>query len=309
MDILKFNPIYKPTLWGSETWVVSAVKGSESVVINGEDRGMTLPEVVQRYGKEFLGEPVLAHTGTDFPLLIKFIDARQDLSIQVHPGDALSKARHGKMGKNEMWYVMEADRGSQLIAGFKQRMDVNDYAHKVADGSIEGDLCKTNVMPGDCFYIPAGRVHGIGAGMEIAEIQQTSDVTYRIYDYMRKDREGKLRELHTELALEAINFDDITTDPKVYYMEHRNQLTPLVCCPYFVTNEIKITMPFHREYQEESFHIYISLEGCSFIYPDKGRGIFLHKGEAIVVPASVRQLWIMPDEQAKLLETYVGCQE
>lgn len=306
MDILKFNPIYKPTLWGSETWVVSAVAGSESVVINGEDRGMTLPEVVEHYGKDFLGAPVMEKTGKDFPLLIKFIDARQDLSIQVHPGDELSKARHGKMGKNEMWYVMEADRGSQLIAGFKQRMAVGDYAKKVADGSIEQDLCKVDVMPGDCFYIPAGRVHGIGAGMQIAEIQQTSDVTYRIYDYMRRDREGNLRQLHTELALDAIDFDDITTDPKVDYVEYRDQLTPLVSSPYFVTNEIKITEPFQRTYEEESFHIYICLEGCCYLHPEQGKGIFIHEGEAIVVPASTRKLTIVPDVQAKLLETYVG---
>ena len=192
MEILKFNPIYKPTLWGSETWVVSAVKGSESVVVGGEDKGLTLPQVVERYGAEFLGKANSEKFGNDFPLLIKFIDARQDLSIQVHPNDELSAKRHGKMGKNEMWYVVDADRGSKLIAGFCRQMDVKDYAAKVADGSIEQDLCKASVSEGDCFYIPAGRVHGIGAGMVIAEIQQTSDVTYRISDYLRRDREGNL---------------------------------------------------------------------------------------------------------------------
>ena len=217
MEILKFNPIFKPTLWGSETWVVSAVKGSESIVLNGENKGLTLPEVVERYGADFLGKKNTEKFGKDFPLLIKFIDARQDLSIQVHPDDELSKKRHNKMGKNEMWYVVDADRGSQLIAGFAKRTDVADYANKVADGSIENDLNKVNVVEGDCFYIPAGRVHGIGAGMVIAEIQQTSDVTYRIYDYMRRDRDGNLRELHTDLALDAINFNDITENPKVNY--------------------------------------------------------------------------------------------
>ncbi|MBR4131154.1 MAG: mannose-6-phosphate isomerase, partial [Bacteroidaceae bacterium] len=208
MDILKFSPIFKPTLWGSETWVVSAVKGSESIATNGIDKGLTLPEIVARYGADFLGKKNFEKFGNDFPLLIKFIDARQDLSIQVHPDDALSAKRHGKMGKNEMWYVVDADRGSQLIAGFRQKIETSDYAQKVADGSIEDDLNKVNVSEGDCFYIPAGRVHGIGAGMVIAEIQQTSDVTYRIYDYLRRDRDGNLRELHTELALEAINFQD-----------------------------------------------------------------------------------------------------
>ncbi len=184
MDILKFNPIFKPTLWGSETWVVSAVKGSESVVINGANKGLTLPEIAQQYGTDFLGKKNAEKFGTEFPLLIKFIDARQDLSIQVHPDDALSAKRHGKKGKNEMWYVIDADRGSQLIAGFRQKIELVDYAQKVADGSIEDDLNKVSVNEGDCFYIPAGRVHGIGAGMVIAEIQQTSDVTYRIYDYL-----------------------------------------------------------------------------------------------------------------------------
>ena len=156
MEILKFNPIFKPTLWGSETWVVSAVKGSESIVLNGENKGLTLPEVVERYGADFLGKKNTEKFGKDFPLLIKFIDARQDLSIQVHPDDELSKKRHNKMGKNEMWYVVDADRGSQLIAGFAKRTDVADYANKVADGSIENDLNKVNVVEGDCFYIPAG---------------------------------------------------------------------------------------------------------------------------------------------------------
>ena len=160
MEILKFSPIFKPTLWGSETWVVSAVKGSESIATNGIDKGLTLPEIVSRYGADFLGKKNFEKFGNDFPLLIKFIDARQDLSIQVHPDDALSAKRHGKMGKNEMWYVVDADRGSQLIAGFRQKIETSDYAQKVADGSIEDDLNKVNVSEGDCFYIPAGRVHG-----------------------------------------------------------------------------------------------------------------------------------------------------
>lgn len=306
MEILKFNPIFKPTLWGSETWVVSAVKGSESVVLNGEDRGMTLPEVTARYGQEFMGKKIAEKFGTDFPLLIKFIDARQDLSIQVHPDDALSQRRHGKMGKNEMWYVVDADRGSQLIAGFRQKTEIADYAQKVADGSIEDDLNKVNVGEGDCFYIPAGRVHGIGAGMVIAEIQQTSDVTYRIYDYLRRDREGNLRELHTELALEAINFQDITTDPKVHYNELRDTVVELVQSPFFTTNELKLSQTYTRNYVDiDSFRVYMCLDGqCCFLSPD-GQGIFLHSGEALVVPACMESVTIIPDGQAKLLESYV----
>jgi len=307
MEILKFNPIFKPTLWGSETWLVSAVKGSESVVINGENRGMPLPEVVELYGAELLGKHNVARFGSDFPLLIKFIYARQDLSIQVHPNDELSQKRHGKMGKNEMWYVVDADRGSQLIAGFRHRIDVADYAKKVADGSIEQDLNEVNVMPGDCFFIPAGRVHGIGAGMVIAEIQQTSDVTYRIYDYLRRDRKGNLRELHTDMALDAINFSDVTDDPRVRYKEQRNTLTPLVESPFFITSELRIDSLYVREYgDEDSFHVYMCLDGeVCFVSPD-GEGTFLHNGESLVVPASTENVTIIPDESAKLLESYVG---
>ncbi len=306
MEILKFNPIFKPTLWGSETWVVSAVQGSESVVLSGEYRGLTLPEVVKEFGASFLGEKNYERFGNDFPLLIKFIDARQDLSIQVHPDDVLSKQRHGKMGKNEMWYVVNADRGSQLIAGFRRETAISDYARKVQDGSIEDDLNKVPVLPGDCFYIPAGRVHGIGAGMVIAEIQQTSDVTYRIYDYLRRDREGNLRQLHTDLALEAINFNDITDDPKIRYTELRNEVVQLVACPFFTTNEIKLDHAIVRSYDDnDSFRVYMCLEGaCCFLSPD-GQGIFLHHGESLVVPAAMSSVSLIPDGTAKLLESYV----
>lgn len=306
MEILKFSPIFKPTLWGSETWVVSSVKGSESMAINGIDKGQTLPEIVARYGAEFLGKKNYEKFGNDFPLLIKFIDARQDLSIQVHPDDELSAKRHGKMGKNEMWYVVDADRGSQLIAGFTQKIETSEYAQKVADGSIENDLNKVCVSEGDCFYIPAGRVHGIGAGMVIAEIQQTSDVTYRIYDYLRRDRDGNLRELHTELALDAIDFEDITTDPKVNYTEKRDDIVSLVQCPFFTTNELKLTQSFKRDYTGiDSFRVYMCLSGqCCFLNSD-GQSIFLHQGESLVVPAAIKEVTILPDENVKLLESYV----
>jgi mannose-6-phosphate isomerase len=276
------------------------------MAINGIDKGQTLPEIVARYGAEFLGKKNYEKFGNDFPLLIKFIDARQDLSIQVHPDDELSAQRHGKMGKNEMWYVVDADRGSQLIAGFTQKIETSEYAQKVADGSIENDLNKVCVSEGDCFYIPAGRVHGIGAGMVIAEIQQTSDVTYRIYDYLRRDRDGNLRELHTELALDAIDFEDITTDPKVNYTEKRDDIVSLVQCPFFTTNELKLTQSFKRDYTGiDSFRVYMCLSGqCCFLNPD-GQSIFLHQGESLVVPAAIKEVTILPDENVKLLESYV----
>ena len=306
MEIIKFYPIHKPTIWGSETWIASAVKGDESIVSEGCYKGMSLTEIVERFGSAFLGEANSARFGKDFPLLIKMIDAQQDLSIQVHPDDKLSAERHGKMGKNEMWYVVDADRGSQLIAGFTQKIETSEYAQKVADGSIENDLNKVCVSEGDCFYIPAGRVHGIGAGMVIAEIQQTSDVTYRIYDYLRRDRDGNLRELHTELALDAIDFEDITTDPKVNYTEKRDDIVSLVQCPFFTTNELKLTQSFKRDYTGiDSFRVYMCLSGqCCFLNPN-GQSIFLHQGESLVVPAAIKEVTILPDENVKLLESYV----
>lgn len=304
--MFKFQPIFKPTLWGSETWIVSAVKGSESVVSCGSDRGLTLSEVIARYGGDFLGKETMEHFGGEFPLLVKFIDARQDLSIQVHPDDELSRKRHGKNGKNEMWYVVRADRGSQLIAGFSKAMKKEDYATKVADGSIEDVLNKVQVYPGDCFYIPAGRVHGIGGGMMIAEIQQTSDVTYRIYDYLRRDRDGNLRELHTDLALEAINFDDITANPGVSYTEKRNESVQLVESPFFTTHEIMLDHTTAIEQRgRDSFRIFICLEGQCCIIDEKGEGLFLKPGEALVVPACTKSIIVSPDGCAKLLESFV----
>ena len=183
---------------------------------------------------------------------------------------------------------------------------MTEYAPKVADGSIEHDLNKVYVMPGDCFYIPAGRVHGIGAGMVIAEIQQTSDVTYRLYDYLRRDRMGNLRELHTDQALDAINFSDVTDDPRVRYREQRNMVNPLVESPYFTTSELRVDRLYQRDYGDsDSFHVYMCIDGdVCFLSPD-GQGIFLHSGESLVVPASTRSVTIIPDGQAKLLESWV----
>lgn len=305
MEIIKFFPIHKPTIWGSETWIVSAVKGDESVVSEGTFKGMNLTEIVERFGSSFIGENNQKRFGKDFPLLIKMIDAQQDLSIQVHPDDKLSAERHGKMGKNEMWYIVDADHGCHLIAGFNHKLDKKDYAQKIADGSIEEDLRKVNVVPGDCIYIPAGRVHSIGAGMTIAEIQQTSDVTYRLYDFMRKDANGNTRELHTELALDAIDFDDIVENPKTIYKDERDTLVPLVESPYFTTNKLKLTSTYQRSFEEDSFHAYMCLDGSCCVVDANGNGTFLHKGEALIVPAEMKKISIIPDKMAKLLECYV----
>ena len=219
---LKFEPILKQTLWGGdkiipfkhlnetlpnvgESWEVSAVEGSESVVANGADKGYTLPEMVRKYKDELVGEANYARFGSKFPLLIKFIDAKLDLSIQVHPDDELAKKRHNSFGKNEMWYVIAADKGAKLISGFSEQITPKEYKDRVHNGTFAEVLQTCAIEPGDVFYVPAGRVHGIGAGAFVAEIQQTSDITYRIFDYNRKDKDGKSRELHTSQAMDAIN--------------------------------------------------------------------------------------------------------
>lgn len=307
MELLKFYPLHKPTLWGAETWLVSAVADNESVVSNGAYKGASLAQLAEHHGAELLGKCNHEHFGHNFPLLIKMIDARQDLSIQVHPGDELAARRHGKMGKNEMWYIVDADHGSQLTAGFARALAPALYPAHVHDGSIEGYLRRVDVAPGDCLYIPAGRVHSIGAGMTIAEIQQTSDVTYRIYDFMRRDAQGHTRELHTELALDAIDFGDIIDNPKTTYTDIRQQVVPLVESPYFHTRKLSLDEPLRRIYAEDSFHAYVCVAGQCCIADDQGHSVHLATGQAAVVPASTCQVTIHPDGLARLLETCVCC--
>ena len=320
---MKFEPILKQTLWGGEkiipfkhlqenlpnvgeSWEVSAVEGSESVVANGYEKGATLPELVRKYKAELVGEANYARFGTKFPLLIKFIDAKLDLSIQVHPGDDLAKKRHNSFGKNEMWYVVDALKGSYLIDGFAKPLAEADYAAAVADGSIEGFLNKVNVEVGDVFYIPAGRVHGIGGGTYIAEIQQSSDVTYRLYDYNRRDANGNLRELHTDLAKQAIPFGETTPDPRTHYAEKLDQLTELVQSPFFTTNVLRLTKPMKRDYSAvDSFRVIMTLEGSCCLTSPCGSTVILHPHEAALVPAQSEWINITPDGKVKLLESYV----
>ena len=298
---LKFEPILKQTLWGGdkiipfkhlnetlpnvgESWEVSAVEGSESVVANGADKGYTLPEMVRKYKEELVGEANYARFGNKFPLLIKFIDAKLDLSIQVHPGDELAKKRHNSFGKNEMWYVIAADNGT--------------FAEVLQTCAIE---------PGDVFYVPAGRVHGIGAGAFVAEIQQTSDITYRIFDYNRKDKDGKSRELHTSQAMDAINFSDVQDDFRTEYERVQNEPVEMVASPYFTTSVYDMTEEITCDYSElDSFVIFICVEGSCRLTDDNQNEITLRAGETVLLPAAVQEVTIVPEGQrVKLLETYV----
>ncbi len=320
---LKFEPILKQTLWGGdkiiefkhlneslsnvgESWEVSAVENNESVVANGLDKGLTLSEMVRKYRGDLVGEANYARFGSKFPLLIKFIDAKLDLSIQVHPGDELAKKRHNSFGKNEMWYVVSADKGAKLISGFSQQISSKEYKERIYDGTFADVLQPCEVQEGDVFYVPAGRVHGIGAGVFVAEIQQTSDITYRIYDYNRKDKDGKLRELHTTQAIEAINFNDIEDDFRTKYDELKNEPVELVASPYFTTSVYDMEEEISCDYSElDSFIIFICIKGSCRLIADGEEEISLTSGETILLPAAIQEVKIIPDGNVKLLETYV----
>lgn len=319
---LKFEPILKQTLWGGdkiisfkqlndtrtevgESWEISAVEGSESIVAEGPDKGMTLTEVLSKYREELLGEANYARFGVKFPLLVKFIDARQDLSIQVHPSDELAKKRHNSMGKTEMWYVIGADKGAKLRSGFSEQITPKEYKDRVYNNTITEVLQEYDIQPGDVFFLPAGRVHSIGAGAFIAEIQQTSDVTYRIYDFDRKDAKGNARELHTDLAREAINFE-VLDDYRTQYDVVENEPIELVACPYFTTSLYDMTEEITCDYSElDSFVIFVYVEGSCTLYDNEKNEVSFKAGETVLMPASTQEVTIVPNGKVKLLETYV----
>ena len=321
---LKFEPIYKEKLWGGqkvreqlgldfsplpncgEVWAVSAVEGNLSVVAEGSLKGQDIKSLISTYQDKLVGKKVFEQYGTQLPLLIKFLDANQDLSIQVHPDDRLAKARHGDgaYGKTEMWYIMQADEGASLITGFNQEMDQKKYLEHFNAGQLERILNREEAKKDDVFFIPAGRVHTIGQGLMLAEIQQTSDITYRIYDFDRKDAEGNLRELHTEAALDAIDYKKYDSY-KTHYQHQADQVNALVSCPYFTTNRLDLTKEMERNHSAvDSFIVYIALEGAVEV-EDEGEKTYLKKGEAIMVPATATSIQLRPESEAKLLETYI----
>lgn len=324
MKPLKFEPLLKSILWGGdkiipfkglnmemptvgESWEISGVKGNVSIIADGEHKGRSLNDLVEEMKEKLIGEANYKRFGTEFPLLIKFIDARQALSIQVHPTDEIAqKQGKGSKGKTEMWYVMESDPDAKLRSGMKSKLTPDEYAAKVEDGTICDALCEYNVKNGDVFFLPAGRIHSIGAGCFIAEIQQTSDVTYRIYDFKRKDANGNERELHTELAKEAINFE-VYPEYKTLYTPKKNEPVDLVSCDYFTTSIYDLTEPMTADYSElDSFVIYICMEGSATLSNENGEETTIKAGETILIPASTLQMDIKPGETGvKFLETYV----
>ncbi len=320
---LKFKPILKSTIWGGEkiipfkhldcqqaqvgeSWELSDVPGDESVVANGADAGKNLTQLVDEYKAALVGENNYKRFNGKFPLLIKFIDAQQDLSIQVHPDDELAMKRHNSMGKTEMWYVIGNDGGkAHLRSGLSKQITPEEYAQMIADNTICDALADYAVQPGDVFFLPAGRIHSIGAGCFIAEIQQTSNITYRIYDFNRKDKNGNTRELHTELSKDAIDYT-VSEDYRTHSTPKQNEPVELVSCPYFTTTVYDLTEPMEMDSSElDSFVIYICMEGACSIAVNEGNEVSLQAGESVLFPATTQGLSVKPEGQVKLLETYV----
>lgn len=318
-----FKPILKKVIWGGsdiypfkgitpvengvgESWELSHVEGDYSVVADGELAGKSLDELIRTYGAELLGEKVVERFGETFPLLIKFIDARDNLSIQVHPDDVLAKERHNSFGKTEMWYVIKAAKAAALYSGFSQQIDAEEYVKRVEDDTIMDVLQRYDVNEGDVFFLPAGRVHAIGAGCFIAEIQQTSNITYRIYDYNRKDANGNGRELHTELAKDAIDYT-LYPDYRTHYKGHTNATVALADCTYFTTNLLDLDTIMVRDFSDlDSFVVYICMAGKASIRDNKGNEILIHQGQTVLIPADTQVVTISPAPGAKFMETYIG---
>jgi mannose-6-phosphate isomerase len=289
-----------------ESWEISGVSGDISVVSNGALKGKSLDELIKAYGEPLLGKPVLERFGTTFPLLIKFIDAKQALSIQVHPDDELAKKRHNSFGKTEMWYVIKAAESAFLYSGFREEINAEKYVQSLEDDTFIHYLQKHEVKPGDVFFLPAGRVHAIGAGCFIAEIQQTSNITYRIYDYNRKDAQGNPRELHTELAKEAFDYK-VYPDYKLDYAPGKKEIQELVECSYFTTNLIdgKKDDRIHLAHKD-TFAIYICLQGKLKLTDSQAHSVELKQGETVLVPAANSlSVDLQLGEDSKVLETFI----
>ena len=315
----KFKPLLKQTLWGGdkiipfkqldarmenvgESWEISGVPGNETVVADGPESGKTLNELVREQKAALVGQENYERFGDEFPLLIKFIDARQDLSIQVHPNDEVAHRQGKERGKTEMWYALESTPGAQLYNGLKRQITPEEYKQLVADDTITDALARYEVKEGDVFFIPAGRIHAIGAGCFVAEIQQTSDVTYRIYDFKRRDKDGNYRQLHTKEAAEAIDYT-VLPNYRTEYTAAKNASRQVVSCPYFTTAVYDLTEPMTIDYGDlDSFVILIGVKGEGTLTVD-GERTPLKAGETLLLPASVKEVKV--EGTLKFLETYV----
>lgn len=318
LEPLQFYPIFKDRIWGGtklktflnkditsdttgESWEISAVENNVSIICKGNFKGKSLNEIIDLYPQEVLGTKVYQQFGKQFPLLFKFLDAQKELSIQVHPNDELAKKRHNSFGKTEMWYVMQADKDAELIVGFKEDTSPEEYLKFLKDDKIISLLDIKKVAMGDAYFLHTGTVHAIGAGTVIAEIQQTSDITYRIYDFDRVDANGKKRELHTNLALEAINYNVV--DAKKNYESEVNKHNEILDCDYFTTNFIPLQGSLELKNNNQSFKVLMCVEG-SFKLNFNTKDYHYTKGETILIPAAIDQFKIIGN--ASILEIYIS---
>jgi mannose-6-phosphate isomerase len=314
---LQFEPILKERIWGGtklktylnkpitsettgESWEIATVENDISIVSNGVFKGQNLNEIIRQFPIEILGTKVYKKFGTQFPLLFKYLDAREDLSIQVHPNDELAKKHHNSFGKTEMWYVMQADEEARLIVGFKQKSSQEEYISSLNNKKLLDILETKKVKKGDVFFLETGTVHAIGAGTVIAEIQQTSDITYRLYDFDRVDANGNTRELHVDLALDAINYNTVKAEKK--YSKIENDSNSVVDCPYFTTNFIPLNGLFEMFKNQESFTVLMCVEGNFEVLIENE--VYQYKtGDTILFPAILTDFRIKG--KASILEIYI----
>lgn len=304
LPIFRFEPIFKSVLWGGkriaefkgipsqgdnigESWELSPMPGHESVVADGPFKGMTLPQLLAGHGQELMGDKLYGRYGAAFPLLVKFIDSTRDLSIQVHPDDALAAKRHNSLGKTEMWYSVLPSPSAYLYAGFSKHIDAEEFRVKVADNTIVDALKKYYTKPGDVFFLPAGRVHAIGEGNFVLEIQEASDITYRIYDYNRRDADGNLRQLHIEESVDAINYDDAAQDVKNVEAKAGEEVV-VEDCNYFTTTLHKVEQSLRLNLKpRESFSILIATKGTMKAVSPEGDEFPMNQGQTLLIPASM----------------------
>jgi mannose-6-phosphate isomerase len=319
----KFESVLKEKVWGGnalvtrynkpqtgslnigESWELSAIADNQSVISNGFLAGNNIEELVEVYMGDITGDSIYEKFGNEFPLLIKFIEAREDLSIQVHPGNALAKERHQAYGKTEMWYILESEKGSKIYTGFREGVTKEMYEEALTTGKLADLLNVESVEAGDIFFTPAGRVHAIGAGIVLVEIQQTSDITYRIFDWNRKNSGKEQRELHTELALDAIDFT-ATGKNKIRKDPTANNSANLVCCEFFNTNILFLNNTVRKEYYLiDSFVVYICIDGEFIISWDES-SLKVFKGETVLLPAMIKEVTLEPVKDARLLEIFIN---
>ena len=315
---LQFHPIFKERLWGGEklqsllhksissnqtgeSWELSTVEGNVSTIANGAFAGQLITSVLAEFPREILGTTVYERFGNQFPLLFKYLDAKEDLSVQVHPNDILAKQRHNSFGKTEMWYVVQANADARLIVGFKEELNQATYLAHLENKTLLTTLNEIKVQQGDVFLIETGTVHAIGAGMVVAEIQQTSDITYRLYDFDRVDSDGNQRELHVDLALDAINYNTVSSQK--HYQKNSNQSNPVVDCPYFTTQFIPLEGEIGVQKTGATFTVYMCVEG-SFELELAGQNYLYSKGDTVLIPAALTSFQL--SGKASILEIYIS---